>query len=319
MKYEYNYTIVIPHKNLPDLLLRCISSIPKRDDVQIIIVDDNSNPDIVNFERFPFVNQKNIEIVLDKSDKRQGHARNIGIDLAKGKWLIFLDADDFFLYSINKALDENIDNDAEIVYFMSTILDSDTYLPYHSQDIWPNNSIKKYISGYENGEHYVRYLYPVPWGKFYKLELVKRRNIRFAEINRLEDVQFSYQCGYYANKIDVKEYSIYCYVKRKGTVTSQIFAGIKYNTIRVYADGLHFFIEKKLTDSPIYQIMEDIVYDNLFEMKRERNLDYYESEKYLLESGISMETINENLKRINKIRIKTRIAQLINRFGWRKK
>lgn len=53
MEIEINYSFIIPHRNVPHLLQRCIDSIPKRDDIQIIIVDDNSDPKIVNFECFP--------------------------------------------------------------------------------------------------------------------------------------------------------------------------------------------------------------------------------------------------------------------------
>lgn len=42
---EINYSIIIPHKNIPHLLQRCLKSIPRRKDVQIIIVDDNSDPE----------------------------------------------------------------------------------------------------------------------------------------------------------------------------------------------------------------------------------------------------------------------------------
>ena len=52
----YNYTIIIPHKNTTDLLRKCIDSIPKRNDVQVIIVDDNSDADKVDFEHFPGLN-----------------------------------------------------------------------------------------------------------------------------------------------------------------------------------------------------------------------------------------------------------------------
>ena len=58
MEIEINYSFIIPHRNVPHLLQRCIDSIPKRDDIQIIIVDDNSDPKIVNFECFPGLNEK---------------------------------------------------------------------------------------------------------------------------------------------------------------------------------------------------------------------------------------------------------------------
>lgn len=50
------YSFIIPHKNSPDLLNRCIQSIPKRDDIEIIIVDDNSD--------------KNTSPQIDEKDER---------------------------------------------------------------------------------------------------------------------------------------------------------------------------------------------------------------------------------------------------------
>ena len=49
---SYNYSIIIPHKNIPELLQRCLDSIPKREDIQIIVVDDNSDTNKVDFNSF---------------------------------------------------------------------------------------------------------------------------------------------------------------------------------------------------------------------------------------------------------------------------
>jgi glycosyltransferase involved in cell wall biosynthesis len=38
-----NYSFIIPHHNSPKLLERCLNSIPQRDDIEIIVVDDNSD------------------------------------------------------------------------------------------------------------------------------------------------------------------------------------------------------------------------------------------------------------------------------------
>ena len=48
-----NYSVIIPHKNIPKLLQRCLDSIPVRDDLQVIVVDDNSDLDVVDFSHFP--------------------------------------------------------------------------------------------------------------------------------------------------------------------------------------------------------------------------------------------------------------------------
>ena len=57
-----NYSIIIPHKNIPNLLQRCLDSIPNREDVQIIVVDDNSDPNIVDFDKFHGLIICNVEV-----------------------------------------------------------------------------------------------------------------------------------------------------------------------------------------------------------------------------------------------------------------
>ena len=64
-----NYSIIIPHKNTPDLLRKCLDSIPHRDDVQIIVVDDNSDEDKVDFEHFPGLNEERTEVYFTKEGK----------------------------------------------------------------------------------------------------------------------------------------------------------------------------------------------------------------------------------------------------------
>lgn len=62
----YTYTIIIPHRNIPKLLQRCLDSIPHRDDLHIIVVDDNSDPDKVDFEHFPGYDRNDVELNLLK-------------------------------------------------------------------------------------------------------------------------------------------------------------------------------------------------------------------------------------------------------------
>ena len=85
-----NYSIIIPHKNCPDLLKRLLDSIPERDDVQIIVVDDNSDEG-----KKPSIDRKDTEVILLDAERSKGagRARNVGLEHAEGKWLLFADAD----------------------------------------------------------------------------------------------------------------------------------------------------------------------------------------------------------------------------------
>lgn len=106
---SYHYSIIIPHKNTPRLLERCLCSIPTWDEIQIIIIDDNSNSESVDFSHFPGNGRKNTEILFTKEGKGAGYARNIGLSHARGKWIIFADADDFFTADCFTILNEYMD------------------------------------------------------------------------------------------------------------------------------------------------------------------------------------------------------------------
>ena len=118
----YNYAIIIPHKNCPDLLQRALDSIPEKDDIQVIIVDDNSDATKVDFENFPGLGRKNTIVVFDKSGKGAGRARNIGLSKIENntKWILFLDADDFFSYRIEEILEKYKKQIYIIKYFIFT-------------------------------------------------------------------------------------------------------------------------------------------------------------------------------------------------------
>ena len=105
MDFAYTYTIIIPHKNIPLLLQRCLDSIPLRQDIQVVIVDDNSSPAVVDFDNFPGSERKDTEIIHTSESKGAGYARNCGLAAAKGRWLLFADADDFFLPGFLDVLD----------------------------------------------------------------------------------------------------------------------------------------------------------------------------------------------------------------------
>ena len=71
-----NYSIIIPHKNSPELLDRCLKSIPERNDIEIIVVDDCSDENCR-----PQIDRKGVEIiyVTKEETKGAGRARNLAI------------------------------------------------------------------------------------------------------------------------------------------------------------------------------------------------------------------------------------------------
>lgn len=211
----YNYTIIIPHKNIPDLLRRCLASIPERDDVEIIVVDDNSDVDVVNFKAFPSLDRKNTRILFEKGDsgKGPGFARNQGLLHAQGKWIIFADADDYFTVNFTALLDKYAEAKEEILFFTCQRQNlTGAIKPYPLI----NDAIDQAKSGNTDA---IVYGVPCPWGKFIKRDFLQRHTIRYQEITGGDDILFSLQMAIQLKHFKVVKEDLYCIVDREGSLT----------------------------------------------------------------------------------------------------
>ena len=200
-----NYSVIIPHKNNLPLLERCVNSIPERNDIQVIVVDDNSDSTIADFNYFPDSNRKNIEIYLTKEGKGAGYARNIGLKHAIGEWLIFADADDFFYPNAFDVIDNYLKGKKiDVIYFYADSRDGIT--GELIQDRVPN--IKSAIDAKDYNR--LRYKSYVPWGKVVNRKIVVDNNIVFEEIEVSNDVMFSTMVGYYSKNVGTINEPLYC-------------------------------------------------------------------------------------------------------------
>lgn len=234
---DINYSIIIPHKNIPDLLQRCLDSIPKREDVQIIVVDDNSDVNKVDFEHFPGVGEKCVEVYFTKEGRGAGYARNVGLKYAKGKWLLFADADDFYVPNAWDTFDKYLDAQVDIIYFSVDNVDSSTLMP-GVRNVNNNKVIASFLSGDKNGEQLLRYTCWEPWNKIWRHEFISSNDLHFDEILRGNDAMFVLQGGDKAKKIIALENRLYVvtyrpqsltYVQTKESLFSSLHLRIRIN------------------------------------------------------------------------------------------
>ena len=215
---KITYSIIIPHKNVPTLLERCLTSIPERDDTEIIIVDDNSDPKIVDFNYFPGSGRKNTRCFFIKDNRGAGYARNVGIENATGKWLLFADADDFYTNNITFLLDKYKDDVCtDIVY-----LNAQSF--FEKDGKTTPQPFSKYFARYAKNKFYsekvMRYNIWTPWSRMVKRDIVLQNNIKYEEIPVGNDRMFCLYCSAFAKTISIESSIIYNYfVPLKGSVT----------------------------------------------------------------------------------------------------
>ncbi len=215
---DMNFTIIIPHKNTPKLLERLIFSIPVRDDLEIIVVDDYSDPDIVDFACFPCRERKNMIIVSNTDRPGAGHARNYALPRAKGRWILFADSDDFFNPGFDVFLDKYVDSDADVIYFNANSVDAETYEPCNRADHL-HDFIDNYQKNPHDGEVVLRYMFTEPWCKMIKRKLIKDFSICFDDTLIHEDVKFACLVGHYASRVTVYNSQLYCITSRENSLS----------------------------------------------------------------------------------------------------
>lgn len=215
LRNDYTYTIIIPHKNCPNLLRYCLNSIPYREDVQVIVVDDNSDVNKVDFTNFPGLNTPNTEVYFTKEGKGAGYARNVGLKYARGKWLLFADADDFFCCSFLSYLDEYKDSDDDIIFWGVT-----SVYPESGEQAIRHIGLERLLYKAFKTHNYdeLRYKRYSPCAKMVSRLLVLSNDVFFDEVPVSNDVMFSVKTGCCAKRISIDKRVIYTITVRTGSL-----------------------------------------------------------------------------------------------------
>lgn len=212
---SYRYSVIIPHKNILDLLGRCVASIPKRPDIQVIVVDDASDIAERRWRDFQDAH-KDICIVFTKEGKGAGYARNEGLRRAEGKWILFADADDFFYEGAFDRFDAWADSAHDVLYFLADSRDS------HSRKAVRDRrpQIRQFME--EDNIDGLRYRSLVPWGKMVRRSLIEDSGLRFEELEVSNDVMFSVRLGTAAQHPGIiRSEPLYCATVREGSLSRQ--------------------------------------------------------------------------------------------------
>ena len=210
------YTFIIPHKNSPDFLQRCVNSIPRRNDIQIIVVDDNSSIDVVDWNSFKFADERCIELVHTKGCKSAGAVRNEGLKYVKGKWILFADCDDFFNGGLLVAMDQYKDSGLDVLFFNVDCVDGETG---KLSNVY--RGYQELVSGYENDKSLlekIRYAKP-PWTKMVNKKFIDHYSIQFEDVLLGNDIWYSYQVGYFAKEVEVLDKCLYVYTINANSIS----------------------------------------------------------------------------------------------------
>ncbi len=241
-KFEIDLSIIIPHFNAPELLEKLLKTIPKKENIEIIVIDDNSTNGVEKFEYLKVKKEySHIKFFSNTSgNKGAGACRNIGINKSSGRWLLFSDSDDWFLNGFYEIVSKYFSTSFDVIFFIPTsvILESGEITDRH---LHYENLIRNYIHnpGHEE-ELFLRYRFTSPCSKLINRKFLNEFNINFDEVVASNDVMFSTKIGFFYKKFEVDPNCIYCITRGKGSLTTNISQDVFDCRLKVFIDHYKF-------------------------------------------------------------------------------
>lgn len=231
------------------MLNKLLKTIPKQNDIQIIVIDDNSNKYIEEYKQVKsFYHGKNIQFLRnDVSEKGAGTCRNIGFNHSRGEYILFADSDDFFAKNFYNTVKEYFDSKYDIVFFSPKSLDivnnklSKRHVKYEKLVHNYNNSRSK------KNEKLLRYTYYVPWSKMYLSSFLKENNIKFQEVIVSNDVLFSTKAGYKASDFMADKRTIYYVTKSHDSLITKKKENTQIIRFNVFTEYVQFLDKNNIS------------------------------------------------------------------------
>jgi len=207
MKEKIKVSVIVPVYNSENYVEKTIKSLIGQTlkEIEIILVDDGSTDNSGKICDEYGAKDERI-VVMHKENAGQAKARNSGLEIAKGKYIMFLDADD--MYEANTCeIMYNVAENKQVDYVSANYVmidENDEKRPKPAFDNEKYGEFELKLSDYTKSFFVMN---STPWNKIYNLEFLNKNKIRFDVNPPSEDDYFTTLCymkaqkGYYTNKV----------------------------------------------------------------------------------------------------------------------
>ncbi len=286
-------SIIIPVYNTSKFLEKCLKSVVNQSlkEIEIICINDGSTDS--SLEILERLQKEDNRIILINKEKNCGvtSARNTGLKIARGKYCLNIDSDDWIDQGYLKALYERAKKDDLDITLSNIIFDfkEENKKSYILNDL--NISDQKIITGKEYSDSFLENnFYGYTWNKLIKTELYKKNNINYNEkIFLMEDVEIILRLAYFANRVGKINKAYYHYIQHNTNgsknLTLKSLQDINncFLSLFNFYNGKNIKIEKMIVERWSFNLIPRVII-----FKNTENKEYQELE-------------NKSLKLIKKI------------------
>lgn len=213
-------SVIIPIYNVEKYLRQCLESVINQNykEYEVILVNDGSTDSSKNIAIEFCKKYSNIKFI-DKANGGLSSARNAGLEVANGEYIVFIDSDDYirsdYLEKLYQSISQN-DSDISICNLVKVYEkkgeEEEGNLDVNCIKCYSNVDVLKMI--------FEGKIFCYAWDKIYKKSLFIENNIRYPEGRLYEDIFTTIRLISYSRKIKFVNEPLYFYRIRKGNITS---------------------------------------------------------------------------------------------------
>lgn len=205
----------MPVYNVQDYLSACLDCVVEQTlkEIEIICVDDGSTDDSSAILKRYAEKDQRIKVLYQKN-QFAGAARNLGLQQAVGKYVIFWDSDDLFdRQALEKLYNQCEEDQAEIGICGAKRMDNASGLIYFSNFYAVKKMLpeKRPFSKREISQYLFNFTTNVPWNKMFLRTFVQKHQLEFQTLRQANDVYFSMVSLFLAERITVLEEPLVTY------------------------------------------------------------------------------------------------------------
>lgn len=234
-------SIIIPIFNMEKYLNKCIESVSRQTykNIEIILINDGST-DSSEQIAIEWSKKDSRIIYVYQENKGSGIARNNGLSKATGKYIVFVDPDDWIEEdAIEQFVSQMEINNADLIIACAynEYFDKDGKILETKKDSFLNeyiNDIKKIQNRYV--PLFLENAITAPWNKMYKLDIIKQNNIEFPNLKRSQDIVFNYKYYDCIKSLQIYDKRLYHYRIESETYGKKINVEYYKTVCKIYED-----------------------------------------------------------------------------------
>ena len=214
--YKYISFIIPTYNKDNDTIKRCLDSIPLRDDVQVLVIDDHSpcyynekgNLKTEKISKLPYFNNPCVEYFFLPKNEGPGKARNYALIKAEGEWILFCDADDYYEKSmLLDLMKTSSETDADVIFFgYNKVVGSKSEFCGYGKCC---DSVL--LQKIEDKDNFWMELFP--WQRMVRRSFIQENHLNFENLYLSEDRLFCIKQVALSDKLFVYNRPVYNYVQ----------------------------------------------------------------------------------------------------------